>query len=69
MNRAGIARLSKCARSHAIGSSACGALRRLRADGFTDLQILRWAETYIAENSSGTADEFVEWIAAQEKRG
>ena len=42
---------------------------RLRADGFTDLQILRWAETYIAENSSGTADEFVEWIAAQEKRG
>jgi hypothetical protein len=39
---------------------------RLRADGFTDAQIDAWAETFIAENSSGTVDEFVAWIAEQE---
>ncbi|MDQ1431654.1 MAG: hypothetical protein QOF40_2256 [Actinomycetota bacterium] len=42
---------------------------RLRADGFTDAQIDAWAETFIAENSSGTADEFVAWIARQEANG
>jgi hypothetical protein len=39
---------------------------RLHADGFTDAEIDAWAETFIAENSSGTADEFVAWIASQE---
>jgi hypothetical protein len=42
---------------------------RLRADGFTDAQIDAWAETFIAENSSGTVDEFVAWIANQEAKG
>ena len=42
------------------------ARERLRADGFTDSQIGRWAETFIAERSSGTADEFVAWIIEQE---
>jgi hypothetical protein len=42
---------------------------RLHADGFTDAQIDAWAETFIAENSSGTAEEFVAWIASQEAKG
>ena len=41
---------------------------RLHADGFTDSQIRKWAETFIAENSSGSVDEFVAWISAEEKR-
>jgi hypothetical protein len=44
------------------------ARQRLRADGFTDAQIDAWAETFIAEVSSGTVDEFVRWIAASEGR-
>jgi hypothetical protein len=44
------------------------ARERLRADGFTDSQIIRWAETFIAENSAGSADEFVAWITAEENR-
>jgi hypothetical protein len=39
---------------------------RLHADGFDDAQIDAWAETFIAEQSSGTVDEFVAWIASQE---
>jgi hypothetical protein len=42
------------------------ARRRLHADGFTDSQIDAWAETFIAEQSSGDVDEFIAWIAAQE---
>ena len=42
---------------------------RLHADGFTDAEIDAWAETFIAENSSGTVDEFVAWIAKQETAG
>jgi hypothetical protein len=44
------------------------ARERLHADGFSDAQIDAWAETYIAEVGSGTADEFVAWISAQERR-
>ena len=44
------------------------ARRRLHADGFDDAEIDAWAETFIAENSSGTVDEFVAWIARQERR-
>jgi hypothetical protein len=43
------------------------ARERLRSDGFTDDQILRWAEAYFAEHSEGTADELVEWIRAQQR--
>ncbi len=42
---------------------------RLRADGFDDAQIDEWAETFIAEESSGTVEEFVAWIVAQEQSG
>ncbi len=44
------------------------ARERLHADGFDDAQIDAWAETFIAEVSSGTVDEFVAWIAQQEHR-
>jgi hypothetical protein len=42
------------------------ARERLHADGFDDAQIDAWAETFIAEVSSGSVDEFVAWIARQE---
>jgi hypothetical protein len=44
------------------------ARERLHADGFDDAQIDAWAETFIAEVGSGEVDEFVEWIARQERK-
>src|SRR5262249_25455562 len=44
------------------------ARERLHADGFDDAEIDAWAETYLAEVGSGTVDQFVEWIARQERR-
>ena len=38
------------------------ARERLSSDGFSDEQILEWAEAYFAEHSEGTADELVAWI-------
>jgi hypothetical protein len=43
------------------------ARERLRADGFSDAEIESWAETFMAERSSGSADEFVAWIARRER--
>ena len=43
------------------------ARERLHADGFDDQQIDAWAETFIAEVSSGTVDQFVAWIAKEER--
>ncbi|HEY3723420.1 MAG TPA: hypothetical protein VGN59_08680 [Acidimicrobiia bacterium] len=43
------------------------ARQRLHADGFDDAQIDAWAETFIAEVGSGTVEQFVAWIAAQER--
>ncbi len=40
---------------------------RLHADGFDDAQIDAWAETFIAEVGSGTVEQFVAWIARQER--
>jgi hypothetical protein len=39
---------------------------RLHADGFTDRQIDQWAETFIAEVGSGSAEDFIVWISRQE---
>ena len=44
------------------------ARERLHADGFDDAQIDAWAETFTAEVGGGTVDQFVEWIARQERR-
>jgi len=44
------------------------ARERLRADGFDDDQIDRWAEAYVEEvGQSGTVDELVVWITARER--
>jgi hypothetical protein len=43
------------------------ARERLHADGFDDAQIDAWAETFTAEVGGGTADQFVAWIARQER--
>ncbi len=50
-------------RSRAPAPSAMMPGERLHADGFDDAQIDAWAETFIAERSSGTVDEFVAWIS------
>ena len=41
---------------------------RLKERGFTDEQIREWAETYIAEEGSGSVDGLIDWIARQEHR-
>jgi hypothetical protein len=41
---------------------------RLQADGFDDTEIDAWAKTFVADVSqSGDLDEFVAWIATQER--
>jgi hypothetical protein len=44
------------------------AREQLKARGFNDEQIREWAETYIAEEGSGSVDGLIEWIARQEHR-
>ncbi|MCB2223790.1 MAG: hypothetical protein KQH83_06400 [Actinobacteria bacterium] len=39
---------------------------RLRRDGFTSAEILRWAEDFIAYRGSGDVESFLGWIAGQE---
>jgi hypothetical protein len=38
----------------------------LKGRGFTDDQIRRWADTYIADVGSGDVRSFIEWIDRQE---
>lgn len=38
----------------------------LRQSGMTDDEIDEWARAYFTDHSSGSADEFVEWIAHQQ---
>jgi hypothetical protein len=40
---------------------------RLKADGFSAAQIDAWAETFIAEEGSGTVDDFIAWIRRHEQ--
>jgi hypothetical protein len=40
---------------------------RLERDGFTDAQILKWAEAYFETHREGDVDEFVDWIRRQER--
>jgi hypothetical protein len=61
-----IPELSQIEGARTLGNEA---RERLHADGFDDAEIDAWAETFIAEVSSGTVDEFVAWIAAQERQG
>ena len=41
---------------------------QLRERGFTDEQIREWAETYIAEEGSGSVEGLIDWISRQEHR-
>ena len=38
----------------------------MREDGFSDNQILEWAETYISIEGSGDLESFLTWIAQHE---
>ena len=35
--------------------------------GFTDDQIIHWAETYISREGSGDVESFVDWIHGRER--
>jgi hypothetical protein len=56
--------------SHEEGARILGdeARERLKDRGFTDQQIREWAETYIAEEGSGSVEGLIEWIGRQEHR-
>ena len=56
---------------HEEGARLLGdeAVARLAARGFSEDQVRRWAETFIATEGSGDVDAFVAWIAAQEQSG
>ena len=41
---------------------------QLTARGFTDEQIREWAETYIAEEGSGSVEGLIDWIARREQK-
>lgn len=45
------------------------AKERLEAQGFDQEEIRKWAEAYTRERESGDVDDFVEWIAHQERTG
>ncbi len=40
----------------------------LQRRGFTDQQIREWAETYIAQEGSGSVEGLIDWIARQEHK-
>ena len=42
--------------------------KQLKERGFTDEQIREWAETYIAEEGSGSVEGLIDWIARRERR-
>jgi len=42
---------------------------RLEADGFTDEQILRWIEAYVAEEGESDAEGLIAFIRAREQPG
>ncbi len=37
----------------------------LRREGFTDEEIRKWAETFVAERGSGDLDDFLDWVRAE----
>ena len=41
---------------------------QLTARGFTDEQIREWAETYIADEGSGSVGGLIDWIARRERK-
>lgn len=41
---------------------------QLHDQGFDDEQIRSWANTYVAEFGSGSVDDFLAWIDAEQRR-
>ncbi|MFN2590240.1 MAG: hypothetical protein ABR518_05680 [Actinomycetota bacterium] len=41
---------------------------RLTADGFTDDEIMQWADDFVSVERSGDVNEFLSWIEQQERR-
>ena len=39
---------------------------QLRSQGFDDLQIDEWADTYVASVGAGDVDDFIGWIGRQQ---
>ncbi|MGH8935101.1 MAG: hypothetical protein ACRDXD_02350 [Acidimicrobiia bacterium] len=37
----------------------------LRREGFTDEEIRKWAETFVAERGSGDLGDFLDWFRAE----
>ncbi|HEX3622561.1 MAG TPA: hypothetical protein VHT97_09615 [Acidimicrobiales bacterium] len=62
-------RLADAAHEEGARILADEARDRLAASGFTDEQIRRWAEVFVATEGSGDPEEFVAWIAQQEHTG
>lgn len=54
--------------SHTEGAHvlASEAKDRLQQDGFSEEQILEWAETYVSEQGSGSVDAFIAWVHEQQ---
>lgn len=46
---------------------AADAKERLKGRGFSDDQIERWAQTYVAESGSGDVEAFLQWIEERQK--
>lgn len=50
--------------AHVLASEARGALE---PHGFSERQILEWAEAFIAEEGNGDVEGFVDWVRAREQ--
>lgn len=57
--------LSRLEGAHLLANEARALLR---ADRFTDDEIDRWAEAYLATYATATLHDFLSWIAAKEQR-
>jgi hypothetical protein len=49
--------------AHVLASQA---RPHLEGQGFSEDQIIRWADTFIAEEGNGDVDRFLDWIARAE---
>lgn len=59
-------RLADTAHEEGARTLADEATARLAASGFSDEQIRRWAEVFVATEGSGDPEEFIAWIVDQE---
>lgn len=55
--------------SHTEGAHvlASEAREELTAAGFTEEQVLEWAETYVSEQGGGDLDAFIAWVRQRQQ--